>query len=163
MKGWAGFKSVSVLRKEFDAPLQSAHHTTRSSNSSSSSPTLQAVNLNPLPPPDSDSNSKESPRHFFSSQLSRRTHLALSRTYLLTSTLTPEIDWVLWIDVDVVAFDEGLVETLLGWSGGDDSDSASEEEEEEARGDSEGLGEPQGGKVEVVVPNCMWRSYDEIG
>ena len=45
-------------------------------------------------------------------QLERRRVLALSRNHLLFNALTDDIDWVLWLDVDVVEFRSDIV-TLL--------------------------------------------------
>lgn len=78
-----------------------------------------------------------SSRHDFSLQIERRKLLAKSRSWLVESSLSPEIDFVLWLDVDVVEFDKNLIETLMGWSKKEN--------------------------VEVVVPNCMWKSYNEMG
>ncbi|KAI5475970.1 glycosyltransferase family 62 protein [Pseudohyphozyma bogoriensis] len=76
-------------------------------------------------------------RHDFGLQVLRRKLLAKSRTWLLGAAMTPEVDWVLWMDVDVVEYDKDMLQTLLGWSN-------------ETRAD-------------VVVPNCMWKTYNEMG
>lgn len=76
-------------------------------------------------------------RHKFSLQVARRKLLAMSRTWLLGAAMMPEVDWVLWIDVDVVEYEKNLIETLL-------------EKGNETRAD-------------VVVPNCMWKTYNEMG
>lgn len=76
-------------------------------------------------------------RHSYALQLPRRRLLARSRSWLLASALTPEVDYVLWMDVDVVEYEKELVQTLMGWMVKE--------------------------QVEVVVPNCMWKSYNEMG
>ncbi|KAK4053985.1 Golgi mannosyltransferase complex subunit [Microbotryomycetes sp. JL221] len=76
-------------------------------------------------------------RHEFALQIQRRKVLAVSRTWLLTSAMKPETDWVLWMDVDVVEYDKELIQTLLHWSDKERSD--------------------------VVVPNCAWKTYNEMG
>ncbi|KAM0754201.1 hypothetical protein T439DRAFT_346382 [Meredithblackwellia eburnea MCA 4105] len=76
-------------------------------------------------------------RHEFKRQIERRKVLAKSRTWLLNSALVPEVDWVLWIDVDVVEYDADLIQQLL------------------KRGGESG--------ADVVVPNCMWKTYNEMG
>lgn len=76
-------------------------------------------------------------RHDFDQQVERRKLLGKSRTWLLGAAMVPEVDWVLWIDVDVVEYDKDLVQTLLGWAGRE--------------------------KADVVVPNCMWKTYNEMG
>lgn len=76
-------------------------------------------------------------RHEFGVQVARRKLLAVSRTWLLNSAMTPEVDWVLWMDVDVVDYEKDMVQTLLEWS-----------EKEVA---------------DVVVPNCVWKTYNEMG
>lgn len=78
-----------------------------------------------------------SSRHDFSLQISRRKLLAKSRSWLVTSSLSPEIDYILMLDVDVIEFEKDLIQTLIGWSKKEN--------------------------VEVVVPNCMWKSYNEMG
>lgn len=76
-------------------------------------------------------------RHDFGAQVARRQLLARSRTWLLGAALAPEVDWVLWIDVDVVEYDADLIEQLLARGNATDAD--------------------------VVVPNCMWKTYNEMG
>ncbi|KAL8278423.1 hypothetical protein RQP46_009113 [Phenoliferia psychrophenolica] len=76
-------------------------------------------------------------RHGFGVQVQRRKLLARSRTWLLGAAMTPEVDWALWIDVDVVDYDADLIEHLL--------DKANET------------------SADVVVPNCMWKTYNEMG
>ena len=76
-------------------------------------------------------------RHSYALQVPRRRLLARSRSFLLTSALTPEVDYTLWMDVDVVEYEKDLIQTLLGWA----------------------IRE----HAEVVVPNCMWKSYNEMG
>lgn len=39
--------------------------------------------------------------------------MARARTYLVTSTLEPSVDWVLWLDVDIAEFSPSLFEELL--------------------------------------------------
>jgi mannan polymerase complexes MNN9 subunit len=76
-------------------------------------------------------------RHSFSFQKYRRSLLARSRSWLLLSALAPEVDYVLWMDVDVVQYENDLLQTLIGWSEKENAD--------------------------VVAPNCMWKSYNEMG
>jgi len=45
-------------------------------------------------------------------QLERRRVLALSRNHLLFNALTDDIDWVLWLDVDVIEFRTDIIELL---------------------------------------------------
>ena len=52
------------------------------------------------------------PRWEPSIQLERRRVLALSRNHLLFNALTDDIDWVLWLDADVVEFRADIVELL---------------------------------------------------
>ncbi len=47
-------------------------------------------------------------------QLARRRVLALSRNHLLFNALTSDIDWVLWLDADVIEFRADIIELLLG-------------------------------------------------
>ena len=53
------------------------------------------------------------PRWEPSVQLERRTVLALSRNHLLFNALAPDVDWVLWLDADVVEYRADIVELLL--------------------------------------------------
>lgn len=76
-------------------------------------------------------------RHSFSFQKYRRSLLARSRSWLLLSALAPEVDHVLWMDVDVVEYEKDLIQTLIGSIEREDAD--------------------------VVAPNCMWKTYDEMG
>ncbi|ORZ04955.1 Anp1-domain-containing protein [Absidia repens] len=72
-------------------------------------------------------------RHAFSVQVKRRQIMAKSRNTLLSAALTPEIDWVLWLDGDVVDSPPSLLEELMGLD------------------------------KDMVVPNCYWHSYNEEG
>lgn len=47
-------------------------------------------------------------------QLARRRVLALSRNHLLFNALTSDIDWVLWLDADVLEFRADIIDVLLG-------------------------------------------------
>lgn len=76
-------------------------------------------------------------RHSFSFQKYRRSLLARSRSWLLMSALAPEVDYVMWMDVDVVEYERDLIQTLIGWS--------------------------EKSNADVVAPNCMWKSYNEMG
>ena len=53
------------------------------------------------------------PRWEPSIQLDRRRVLALSRNHLLFNALTDDIDWVLWLDADVLEFQPDIIELLL--------------------------------------------------
>lgn len=44
--------------------------------------------------------------------------MARARTYLLTSTLEPSVDWVLWLDSDIAEFSPTLFEDLLVYGNG---------------------------------------------
>ncbi|GAA5960815.1 hypothetical protein JCM21900_002292 [Sporobolomyces salmonicolor] len=83
-------------------------------------------------------------RHDYSVQIGRRKLLAKSRTWLLNAAMAPEVDWVLWLDVDVVDYEPAMVERLLGY----------------AKGELPGAGN---GQADVVVPNCVWKTYNEMG
>ncbi|KAI8343059.1 Anp1-domain-containing protein [Chlamydoabsidia padenii] len=72
-------------------------------------------------------------RHAFSVQVKRRQIMAKSRNTLLSAALTQEIDWVLWLDGDVVDYPPSLLEELMGLD------------------------------KDIVVPNCYWHSYNEVG
>ncbi|CAO3624055.1 unnamed protein product [Cunninghamella blakesleeana] len=72
-------------------------------------------------------------RHAFSVQVKRRQIMAKSRNTLLSAALTQEIDWVLWLDGDVVEYPPSLLEELIGLN------------------------------KDIVVPNCYWHSYNEEG
>jgi len=81
-------------------------------------------------------------RHEYAAQVGRRQLLAKSRTWLLGAALAPEVDWVLWLDVDLVDFEPQLVERLMRFAKGEE-------------GEGEG--------ADVVVPNCVWKTYNEMG
>lgn len=49
----------------------------------------------------SELENKGKARHGFEVQVQRRALLARSRSWLLSAAMTPDIDWVLWIDIDV--------------------------------------------------------------
>ena len=83
-------------------------------------------------------------RHEYAAQVGRRQLLAKSRTWLLGTALAPEVDWVLWLDVDLVDYEPALVERLLRFAKGED-------------------GENEGEGADVVVPNCVWKTYNEMG
>ncbi|BGP51919.1 Golgi mannosyltransferase complex subunit [Rhodotorula kratochvilovae] len=88
---------------------------------------------------DGDNVGKE--RHAYEAQVGRRKLLAKSRTWLLGAAMAPEVDWALWLDVDLVDFEPQLVERLIRY----------------AKGELEGDG------ADVVVPNCIWKTYNEMG
>ncbi|KAI9250530.1 hypothetical protein BDA99DRAFT_445095 [Phascolomyces articulosus] len=77
------------------------------------------------------SNTEE--RHAFGVQVERRKIMAKSRNTLLSSALTEEISWVLWLDGDVVEYPSTLLEELIGMN------------------------------KDVLAPNCWWHSYNEEG
>ncbi|KAI8980895.1 hypothetical protein BDB01DRAFT_843731 [Pilobolus umbonatus] len=72
-------------------------------------------------------------RHAFGIQVERRKIMAKSRNTLLSAALTESIDWVLWLDGDVIEYPETIIEELIA----QDKD--------------------------VIVPNCYWHSYNEEG
>lgn len=80
-------------------------------------------------------------RHEYDAQVGRRKALGKSRTWLLNSAMAPEVDWALWLDVDLVDYEPTLIERLM--------------EHAHAEG-------PTGG-ADVVVPNCVWKTYNEMG
>ena len=53
------------------------------------------------------------PRWEPSIQLDRRRVLALSRNHLLFNALTDDIEWVLWLDADVLEFQPDIIELML--------------------------------------------------
>jgi hypothetical protein len=69
-------------------------------------------------------------RHKYEMQPLRRSIMARSRNWLLSSALRPEISWVAWVDVDVVEYPETIFEDLM-------------------RADAD-----------VVVPNCLLKRED---
>ncbi|KAI8140534.1 Anp1-domain-containing protein [Fennellomyces sp. T-0311] len=75
------------------------------------------------------SNTEE--RHAFGVQVERRKIMAKSRNTLLSSALTEEIAWVLWLDGDVFEYPATLLEELIGMN------------------------------KDVLAPNCWWHSYNE--
>jgi hypothetical protein len=56
------------------------------------------------------------PRWDPSIQLERRRTLALSRNHLLFNALTSDIDWVLWLDADVIEYRPDILDLLLSIS-----------------------------------------------
>ena len=126
LKGKGRYGKISVFRKDF------AHTEAESMMKALDD---QAADSND-PSVDGLSNIGRA-RHSYALQLPRRRLLARSRSFLLTSALTPEVDYTLWMDVDVVEYEKDLIQTLLGF----------------ARREH----------AEVVVPNCMWKSYNEMG
>jgi len=84
-------------------------------------------------------------RHAYEAQVGRRKLLAKSRSWLLMSTLSVEVDYVLWLDVDVVDYESSMIERLMGYALGEIGSN------EERRG------------ADVVVPNCVWKTYNEMG
>lgn len=87
-------------------------------------------------------------RHVYEAQVGRRKLLGKSRTWLLTSSLAPEIDWVLWADVDVVDYEPTLIERLMAYAQGSLPAVSSDDATKGA---------------DVVVPNCVWKTYNEMG
>ena len=76
-------------------------------------------------------------RHKFEVQVERRKLMARSRTWLLSAAMRPEVDWVVWMDVDIVDYKPTLIQDMLVYA-------------EDEQGD-------------VVVPNCVWKTYNEEG
>lgn len=83
-------------------------------------------------------------RHEYAAQVGRRKLLGKSRTWLLNAAMVPEVDWVLWVDVDVVDYEASMIERLLAY----------------AKGDRPSLSERG---ADVIVPNCVWKTYNELG
>lgn len=52
-------------------------------------------------------------RHSYPVQLQRRSVMARARTYLITATLEPTVDWVLWVDSDISEVSPTLFQDLL--------------------------------------------------
>ena len=129
LKARGKYGKISVFRKDFA-------HTEAESMMKALDEQAAAADSSDPTPVDGLSNIGKS-RHSYALQLPRRRLLARSRSFLLTSALTPEVDYTLWMDVDVVEYEKDLIQTLLGW----------------ARRE----------RAEVVVPNCMWKSYNEMG
>lgn len=55
----------------------------------------------------------EGQRHQFELQPLRRSFMARSRNYLLSTALRPEHDYVLWLDVDVVKYSSNILNDLI--------------------------------------------------
>lgn len=72
----------------------------------------------------------EDKRHTYELQPLRRSIMARSRNYLLTTALNEEHSWVLWLDVDVIDYAETILEDLMSVD------------------------------VDVVVPNCLLKRDD---
>ncbi|POY73141.1 hypothetical protein BMF94_3834 [Rhodotorula taiwanensis] len=85
-------------------------------------------------------------RHDYAVQVGRRKLLGKSRTWLLSTALVPEVDWVLWADVDVVDYESTLIERLMAYAKGSLPESSTSK-----------IG------ADVVVPNCVWKTYNEMG
>lgn len=65
---------------------------------------------------DFDSNhGPEKNRWAVSKQATRRARLACTRNYLLEQCLLPEHRWVLWIDADVIKWDDDCIEQLMSF------------------------------------------------
>lgn len=69
-------------------------------------------------------------RHKYEMQPLRRSIMARSRNWLLSSALRPDISWVAWVDVDVVEYPKAIFQDLM-------------------RAD-----------VDIVVPNCLLNRED---
>ncbi|SCV74415.1 BQ2448_6847 [Microbotryum intermedium] len=126
---------IVVLRKDFAMEDPSAHAAMGGiipapARMPSSSEKLEAVSADTIV-------GAGKARHAFGGQIHRRKMLGVSRTWLLSSAMTPDVDYALWIDVDVVDYDKRLVQTLLEHSVNE--------------------------KADVVVPNCVWKTYNELG
>jgi mannan polymerase complexes MNN9 subunit len=124
-RGNGRYGRISVYHKDFAADQQKADDLDGSSN------VYAGANIG-------------SERHTYEAQVGRRKLLGKSRTWLLTSALAPEIDWVLWADVDLVDYEATLVERLMAYAQG-----------------SLPAGTTEG--ADVVVPNCVWKTYNEMG
>ena len=64
---------------------------------------------------DKDGKGKEKRRWAVKKQSSRRERLAHIRNYLLEKCLAPHHKWVLWIDSDVIDWDEDVIERLMSF------------------------------------------------
>jgi len=70
--------------------------------------------------------------------------MAKARTYLVTATLEPTVDWVLWLDSDVVNIPPNLFRDLLLYGNAGIEGSTAPEEWND-----------------VITPNIMWRHSTE--
>lgn len=82
--------------------------------------------------------------------------MARARTYLLTATLEPTVDWVLWLDSDIAEFSPSLFEDLLVYGKGGVIDSHGLQSPSSS---PEGTIEPEEWN-DVIVPNAMQRLPD---
>lgn len=96
--------------------------------------------------------------------------MARARTYLLTATLEPSVDWVLWLDSDISEFSPTLFQDLLLYGGAGVADPTISPAEPEARASPY---YPPGPKMprrqvapldtplnDIIVPNAMKRRPD---
>lgn len=97
--------------------------------------------------------------------------MARARTYLLTSTLEPSVDWVLWIDSDIAEVSPTLFQDLLIYGQGgvidtpsSSSSQSSNQQENGAARERERERETTSSQVvlwnDVIVPNAMKRLPD---
>ena len=77
--------------------------------------------------------------------------MAKARTLLLTSTLRPDVDWVLWLDSDLAFAPPSLVSDLLRYGGAEVEGSRAEG----AVGTEVGHERRDQGLADVIVPNVM--------
>jgi mannan polymerase complexes MNN9 subunit len=89
--------------------------------------------------------------------------MARARTYLLTATLEPSVDWVLWIDSDISEISPTIFQDLLiyGKAGvlpSQSSSSSSSSSSIQKKADSSERGEEEWN--DVIVPNAMKRLPD---
>lgn len=62
---------------------------------------------------DFEFNLSSAERHRYEMQPLRRSIMARSRNWLLSTALTPDISWVAWVDVDVVRYPRSIFEDLI--------------------------------------------------
>lgn len=87
--------------------------------------------------------------------------MARARTYLLTATLEPSVDWVLWLDSDVAELSPSLFEDLLIYGGAGVSPSAPLGAPSHAGADvSASANAPAPAWNDVIVPNALKRRPD---
>ncbi|GAA5944802.1 hypothetical protein JCM3775_007312 [Rhodotorula graminis] len=123
------YARISVFEKDFARPAAAAAGSGEEDGAAAQAASYEGKNVG-------------AERHEYTAQVGRRQLLAKSRTWLLSAALAPEVDWVLWLDVDLVDYEPALIERLVRSAKGED-------------GEGEG--------ADVVVPNCVWKTYNEMG
>lgn len=81
--------------------------------------------------------------------------MAKARTTLLTSTLEPSVDWVLWLDVDLVEAPKSLIADLLRYGGAGVEELEGPAANVANVADEDELDRPP--SADVITPNIMKR------